>query len=174
MEKEAYLFFKKSYWLVITDFRIIIRDKTNTEEKRTIPYGRLKGITKSTVENPKAFILHVKMEQDEGIFCYKMDEMCDLIKRVYAQLTKKNLPIFHVPSKDLKAYVTKEKDALLEICRMPLRKFRVMSERLLEDNDSSDDDEEEKELFSEFVMVDKAEADKIDQYLRKFNKPELL
>lgn len=50
----------------------------------------------------------------------------------------------------------------------------MKSERLLEDNDSSDDDEEEKELFSEFVMVDKAEADKIDKYLRKFNKPELL
>lgn len=57
---------------------------------------------------------------------------------------------------------------------MPLSKFRVKSEWILEDEDSSDDDQEEKELFDEFVMVDKEEADKIDQYLWKFNKPELL
>lgn len=49
-----------------------------------------------------------------------------------------------------------------------------MTERVLEDEDSGDDDEDEKELFDEFVIVDKTEADKIDKYLRKFNKPELL
>ena len=42
------------------------------------------------------------------------------------------------------------------------------------DADSSDEEEEEKDIFGEFVMVDKDEADRIDRYLRKFNKPELL
>jgi hypothetical protein len=50
----------------------------------------------------------------------------------------------------------------------------LRSERILEDVESDDDDEDEKDLFDEFVIVDKDEADKIDAYLRKFNKPELL
>lgn len=87
---------------------------------------------------------------------------------------KKNLPIFGVPSKDLKTYLTTQKDAHFEISWMPQRINRLMTERVLEDEDSGDDDEDEKELFDEFVIVDKNEADKIDKYLRKFNKPELL
>lgn len=62
--------------LTVTDFRIVLRDKTSkinllkdTEEKWTIPYGRLRGITKSTVHNALAFVLHVKMEHDELFYC---------------------------------------------------------------------------------------------------------
>lgn len=76
VEKDFMLFFQKWYWLEVTDFRIILRDKTSktcnqvdTEEKRTIPYGWLKGITKSTIPNGMAFVLHVKMENDELFYC---------------------------------------------------------------------------------------------------------
>lgn len=41
---------------------------------------------------------------------------------------------------------------------MPLRKFRMKSERYLEDVESEDEDEEDKELFDEFVVVDKDEG----------------
>lgn len=105
---------------------------------------------------------------------FRMTDVVDQIKSIYAKLLRKNLCIFKVPNKDLRSYTTREKDAVLDISRMPLRKFRDKSERLLEDNVSSDEDEEEKELFDEFVIVDKDEAKKIDEYLRQFNKPELL
>lgn len=50
----------------------------------------------------------------------------------------------------------------------------MKSERYIEDIDSSDEDEEEKELFDEFVVVDKEEGKKIDEFLKKYNKPEIL
>ena len=102
-----------------------------------------------------------------------MGEICNKIKNLYANLMWKNLPIFKVPSNDLKYYETNERDAALSISKMPNRIHRSKSERVI-NNDSSDDDEEEKDLFGEFVMVDKDEADRIDRYLWKFNKPELL
>ena len=103
-----------------------------------------------------------------------MIEIVDLIKRIYANLMKKNLPIFGIPTKDLNSYTTREKDAYLEICRMPLRQFRMRDERVLEDLDSSDDDEEGKELDDGFVILDRDEAKKIDMYLKKLNDPSML
>lgn len=75
----------------------------------------------------------------------------------------------------MKNLITSEKDASLGISRMPLRKLRIKEERLIEDADSDEEaDAEEKDLFDDFVIIDKDEASKIDQYLKKFNKPELL
>ena len=57
---------------------------------------------------------------------------------------------------------------------MPLRKFRDKRERVLTDESSEDEDEEEKELFEEFELLEDEEVKKIDEYLRKFNRPEVL
>jgi len=57
---------------------------------------------------------------------------------------------------------------------MPLRKFRLKSERVLKDLDSSDEDEEDKELFDEFDLVDRKEVEKIEDFLKEFNTPEIL
>lgn len=59
-------------------------------------------------------------------------------------MAKKNLPIFGMPQQSLKNYETSEKDAALGISRMPLRKFRMKSERYIEETDSTDEDEDEK------------------------------
>lgn len=57
---------------------------------------------------------------------------------------------------------------------MPLRINRMIEERVIDDTDSPDEDEEDRELFDEFVLVDKEEADKVDEYIRKLNNPEKL
>lgn len=100
--------------------------------------------------------------------------MVELIKKVYVSLSKKNLPIFGVESNDLSHYTTSDKDALIQISRMPLRKFRLPDERILTDYDSSDEDEEDKELFSDFLLIDKSDAKGIEKYLKKYNNPKAL
>lgn len=85
---------------------------------------------------------------------FSMLNIIELIKWSFTRLTKRNLPIFGVPSKDLRSYCTSEKDALNEISWMPLRVNRIWEERVLDDADSDDDDEEDKELFEGFVMIE--------------------
>mmetsp|Transcript_17390 Transcript_17390/g.20188 ORF Transcript_17390/g.20188 Transcript_17390/m.20188 type:complete len:233 (+) Transcript_17390:13-711(+) len=179
VRKEFLIFFKKSYDLKVTDFRVVILYKDGdlnkeSDVKRSISYSRLKGITKSTAEVPKAFVLHVKSMEDEYVFCEDIEEPISMIKKVYASLLKKNLPIFGVESNYLSEYATSDKDALLGISRMPLKRFRMKEERILTDESSSDDDEEDKELFSDFLVINRDEVKEIDRFLKKFNKQENL
>lgn len=178
-QKDFLLFFKKSYELVVTDFRVILLYKggsidDNSSVKRSISYSRMRGITKSSKEHVECFVLHVKNTEDELLYVQDTEEPIEMIKKVYASLTKKNLPIFSVDNTSLREYTTSDKDALLGISRMPLRRFRLKEERLLTDEDSSDDDEEDKELFNDFLIIDREEAKDIDKFLQKFNKPHKL
>lgn len=50
----------------------------------------------------------------------------------------------------------------------------MKSERVILDADSSDEDEEEKELFDEFVIVEKDDTSKIEDFLNDVNKKEVL
>lgn len=166
--------------LAITDIRIVLfKHKQNFESKdktmkREIKLVDLKGITKSTLKDVNSFVIHVKNSYDEYFYSSDKTEIIEAAKKVYANICHKNLPIFGIPHQSLKSYVTSEKDAALEISRMPLRKFRLKSERFLEDVESSDEDEDEKELFDEFVVVDPDEGNKIDEFLKTYNKPEIL
>jgi len=54
----------------------------------------------------------------------------DLVKRLYIVKMNKNVPIFHVMSKDLEDYTTTEKDMKKGENRYPPREFRVESEDL--------------------------------------------
>jgi hypothetical protein len=59
---------------------------------------------------------------------------------------------------------------------MPLRQFRIKSERYLDVESSDDEDEEDRDLFDEFVIVDDAEVKKaaeiIEKEIEKYNRPE--
>lgn len=178
-QKEFFYFFKKSYNLVITDFRVLIMYRGGSIDrdpdiKRSISYSRLKGITKSTKEAATCFVIHVKNMEDECLYVEDINEPIEMIKKIYTSLAKKNLPIFGIDSNNLKDYTTTDKDALLGISRMPLRRFRIKDERILTDEDSSDDDEEDKELFNDFLIIEREEAKDIEKFLHKFNKPERL
>lgn len=178
-QKDFFFIFKKSYTLAITDIRIVLlysegSIENSSDIKRSISYSRVKGVTKSLAENPTTFVLHVKKDEDECLYLKDMEDAVDMIKKVYTSLLKKNLPVFGIESNNLKDYTTTDKDALLGISRMPLRRLRLPEERILTDYESSDDDEEDKELFDDFLIIDKDEAKDIDKYLKKFNNPEKL
>jgi len=55
----------------------------------------------------------------------------DLIKRLYIIKLNKNVPIYHVMSKDLEDYTTTEKDMKKGENRYPPREFRVETEDLM-------------------------------------------
>ena len=178
-KKDFFLFFKKSYTLLITDFRIVILylggDIQNESDiKRSISYSRLRGITKSTKEEPTCFVIHVKSMEDEHLYWEDISESIEFIKKVYTSLLKKNLPIFGIESNHLSDYTATDKDALLGISRMPLKRLRLKEERILTDEDSSDDDEEDKELFNDFLIINRDEVTDIDKYLKNLNKQENL
>jgi len=99
----------------------------------------------------------VKMDYDELLYTVNMPEIVETIKRLYARFTKKNLPLFGFPTKDLSQYLTTTRDARYEISWMPSWVFRMKTERVLEDNESGDDDEDDQGLFDEFVMIDNAD-----------------
>jgi hypothetical protein len=67
--------------------------------------------------------------------------------------------------------MTTDKDVLLGITRMPLKCMRLRDERILKDIESSDDDDEEKELFDEFLLINKDEANVISDYMKQYNDP---
>lgn len=48
------------------------------------------------------------------------DEIMNLIKRMYIKIHNKNLPIYSVPTKDLRDYTTTEKDLKKGVNRHPL------------------------------------------------------
>lgn len=97
-----------------------------------------------------------------------------MIKKVYTSLSKKNLPIFGYASNNLKSFTSTDKDALLGISRMPLKRDRLIDERVLTDENSSDEDEDDKELFSDFFIIDRDEVQDIDEYLKQYNKQDKL
>ena len=55
---------------------------------------------------------------------------------------------------------------------MPLRKFRLKSERVIEDDES--DDEEEDDIEDDFELIEREEIDNIDSFLKSYNKPEII
>ena len=93
---------------------------------------------------------------------------------MYTSLLKKNLPIFGIETNHLSDYATTDKDALLGVSRMPLKRLRLKEERILTDEDSSDDDEEDKEFFNDFLIINRDEVTDIDKYLKNLSKQENL
>lgn len=78
-----------------------------------------------------------------NVFKVRQAELVDTIKRLYAWLIKKNLPIFVFNTKDLSEQLTSVWDARYEISRMPSWVYWIWSERVLEDNESGDDDDDD-------------------------------
>ena len=55
----------------------------------------------------------------------------NVIKRVFAKMFNKNLPIYGIKDKDLKQYTTTEKDSKVNHNRYPPAELRLKSEDLL-------------------------------------------
>ena len=62
---------------------------------------------------------------------FRRDEIMEIIKRAYLEIFNKNLPVYGVPSKDLRDFTTTEKDLKKSVSRFPLPEMRLMGEDLL-------------------------------------------
>ena len=69
----------------------------------------MKALTKSSDENNKEFIVHVKDEYDYRFVCDLREELFEQLKSCYFNLMNQNLPIYGVPGK-LKEFATSKKD----------------------------------------------------------------
>jgi len=152
--KEFLFFFKQMYNIMVTDYRVIITDSNTNIEKRSIAIGNLEGITKSSESD--YIVLHCEREVDEMLEVARKEVIIDMTKRVYTNLTKKNLPIFVAVKNKLDDYVTSEEEAEQGLTRMPVRSLRDKSERLVDDSSSDDgaasDDNKENETDDFLVM----------------------
>lgn len=139
--KDFLLFFKVMYNIYVTDYRVIITDGFTDKEIRSIAIGNLAGITKSSISN--YIVFHWERDFDEMLEVARKDDIIDMTKRVYSNLTKKNLPIFEIDENKLDSYVTSQSEADDGITRMPDRSTRLRSDRLVYDSSSSEEEEGE-------------------------------
>lgn len=108
--------------------------------KRAIKIADITAMTKNSSPKSLEFIIHVSSESD---YRFKLDslqlrdEIFSVIKRNYASLTKKNLPVYGVSDVDLKEYHTVKADVKKGICRIPQEACRLRSEDVLTDDSSN-------------------------------------
>jgi len=116
--------------LVITDINIYNIHKK--EIKRTIAIKDVSALIKCVPpsKNTSEFTVQVQTSYDYRLISARRDEIMDLVKRLYIVKMNKNVPIYHVISKDLEDYTTTEKDMKKGENRYPPREFRVESEDL--------------------------------------------
>ena len=141
--KDFLLFFKVMYNIYVTDYRVIITDGFTDKEIRSIAIGNLAGITKSSISN--YIVFHWERDFDEMLEVARKDDIIDMTKRVYSNLTKKNLPIFEIDENKLDSYVTSQSEADDGITRMPDRSTRLRSDRLVYDSSSSEEEGEDQD-----------------------------
>jgi len=91
---------------------------------------------------------------------------------------KKNLAIFEIDARSLAPYITSERDAVMGISKMPLRRFRLREERLFNNDESSDEEEYEEEMKNAFNLLEERDREKQEEnyndYLNNLNNPEEL
>jgi len=115
---------------VITDEHIYNIHKK--EIKRAIAIKDVSALIKCIPPSKSLteFTVQVQTSYDYRLISPRRDEIIDLIKRLYIVKMNKNVPIYHVKSKDLEVFTTTEKDMEKGENRYPPRDFRVESEDL--------------------------------------------
>lgn len=105
--------------------------------KRVIMIAEIGGITKTVKpsKNEVEFTVHVPSSYDYRFISDVREEIIKIIKSAFFAFHKKNLPIFHVTSKDLRDYTTTEKDMKKSISRFPLMNMRAKSEDIFNEDD---------------------------------------
>lgn len=120
--------------ICITNKRVYNLDKKKV--KRAIGLSYITAMTKNNSEKNIEFVIHVSSESDYRFKCDKLktrDEIFGVIKKNYANKTKKNLPIYGVTHEDLKDYHTVKADAKKQICRIPDEACRLKGEDVITD-----------------------------------------
>lgn len=81
----------------------------------------MKGVSTSVHPEVDEIVLHFAIEGDEHLYTPNGDTIVETLKSIFAGQLKKNLPIFEIDARSLKAYSTSERDAAMGISKMPLR-----------------------------------------------------
>lgn len=89
----------------------------------------------------RSLVIHIKSESDEFFHTDSRNEILDLIKKLYADKLKKNLPIFSPSQSDLDKFWTTEKEAEKGFTRMPKIETALESENIvIEENEAKLDE----------------------------------
>jgi len=67
--KDAFLFFKKSKILIISDNNLYWLDKKKKYLKRKDSFEEIVGLTKSLILDQFNFIIHISNRADEELYC---------------------------------------------------------------------------------------------------------
>ncbi len=125
------------------------------------------GVTKSLIQDCKSFILHRKNRADEEIASDRREDIINVLKNRFSELTGQNLKIFGISTRYLKDFATSERDILRGITRMPSAEYRLTVENVVyEEPDESMKDsvlEDQDDDFEDFVIVDRIDLEKYNQ-----------
>ena len=86
--------------------------------KREIALRDVMAISKSTEDNNKEFVVHVRNAYDYRFICELRDELFEQIKACYFHLMNDNLPVYGIPGK-LAQHATSKNDAKAKIDKIP-------------------------------------------------------
>ncbi len=116
-------------------------------------YEEVLGLTKCLRTGTTNFILHFRCRADEEWTSSQRENVINAISDRYKKSEGRALQIFGISSKNLDEYITREKDILRKICKMPNAEFLV-SEKNDELEMEFEDDEET--TGDNWILVDSA------------------
>ena len=114
--------------LIITSQAIYNLKKNDLQRKILI--SSIGTITRSGHKESTEFVIHVPSEYDYRYSSQNKEEIIEIIKTSYFNISKKMLPMYEVPSKTLNEYVTNKDDKKKSIFKIPDEKFRMKMENL--------------------------------------------
>lgn len=89
------MIFKSKQKIIVTNTRVIFTTGSETDTvKRSFDFKEIAGISKKTAKESRSLVIHVFGTADEFFHTEKRDDIVDVIKRIYAEKMKLNLPVF--------------------------------------------------------------------------------
>ncbi len=105
--------------LVVTDKKVY-NVKGKSSIKRAILITNIEGVSKTLPSSKsKEFTLHIPQEYDYRFICEYRDQVVDILKRLFAEKYKKNLPVYGIDKPNLRDFTTTEKDVKRGLSKYP-------------------------------------------------------
>jgi hypothetical protein len=141
-EKPEFSIFHKKFKIMITnDFLFIMKDNGVKDFRRKVPIAILAGISKKAKKESLSLVVHIYGEADEFFYTEDRDDIIDLVKRLYWNKKRKNLPIFIPSNSKLGDYWTTLDESEKGLTRMPARKHAIATENIYIEVDESVSDD---------------------------------
>jgi len=104
----------------------------------SVKINEIHGVSKSVVYGSKEFVIHCPTFYDIRYQSRRREDIINALKLAFISLTKTDLPIYGIQSKDLREYTTLEKDKEKGKSRIPDKSLLIDEENVMKKNSKGD------------------------------------